>query len=159
MSTTVNKLSEVNLTSLPDVSQRNFGIVVSEWNETITESLFSGCYNLLVQAGIDASHIKRINVPGSFELTSGARLLADDHTIDAVICLGCVIQGETRHFEFICNAVANGLTQLCIAYRKPFIFGVLTTDNLQQAIDRSGGKYGNKGVEAAQTAIKMVSLF
>jgi 6,7-dimethyl-8-ribityllumazine synthase len=95
-------------------------------------------------------------VPGSFELTSGARLFAEDNQTDAIICLGCVIQGETRHFDFISAAVANGLTQLNAIFTKPFIFGVLTTDNLQQAIDRAGGKHGNKGTEAAVTAIKML---
>lgn len=159
MSSANKNLSDYNKSNLPDVTQRNFGIVVAEWNAEITEALFNGCYQTLIDSGVKPNQIKRLNVPGSFELTSGARILAVDHNIDAVICLGCVIQGETRHFDFICNAVANGLTQLCIQYNKPFIFGVLTPDNLQQAIDRAGGKHGNKGIEAAATAIKMVSLF
>ncbi|MEO8147966.1 MAG: 6,7-dimethyl-8-ribityllumazine synthase [Bacteroidia bacterium] len=159
MSTANKNLSDFDKTKLPGVALRNFAIVVSEWNAEITEALYNGCYQTLVEAGVKTEHIKRINVPGSFELTSGARLVAEDHNIDAVICLGCVIQGETRHFDFICNAVANGLTQLCINYRKPFIFGLLTPNNMQQAQDRAGGKHGNKGVEAAVTAIKMVALF
>ncbi len=97
-------------------------------------------------------------VPGSFELTLGAQLMAEKKKFDAIICLGCVIQGETKHFDFICNAVANGITQLNIKYNLPVIFGVLTPNSWQQAKDRSGGKHGNKGVEAAITAIKMVAL-
>ncbi len=159
MSSANKNLSVFEKEALPDVSHRNFGIVVSEWNTEITEALFNGCKQTLLEAGVAAVNIKRINVPGSFELTSGARLMADDHTIDAVICLGCVIQGETRHFDFICNAVANGLTQLCINYKKPFIFGLLTPNTMEQAQARAGGKHGNKGVEAAVTAIKMVGLF
>lgn len=159
MSSANKNLSEFEKASLPNVAHRNFGIIVAEWNSEITEALFIGCEQTLLEAGVQQQNIKRINVPGSFELTSGARLLADDHNIDAVICLGCVIQGETRHFDFICNAVANGLTQLCINYKKPFIFGLLTPDNMQQAQDRAGGKHGNKGVEAAVTAMKMLSLF
>lgn len=159
MSSANKNLSDFEKTSLPNVANRNFGIVVAEWNSEITEALFNGCNQTLLEAGVQQQNIRRINVPGSFELTSGARLMADDHTIDAVICLGCVIQGETRHFDFICNAVANGLTQLCINYKKPFIFGLLTPDNMQQAQDRAGGKHGNKGVEAAVTAIKMLLLF
>lgn len=159
MSTANKNLSEFDKANLPAVALRNFTIVVSEWNTEITESLYNGCYQTLLESGVPPEHIRRINVPGSFELTSGARLVADDHNVDAVICLGCVIQGETRHFDFICNAVANGLTQLCVNYRKPFVFGLLTPNNMQQAIDRSGGKHGNKGVEAAITAIKMVALF
>ena len=159
MSSANKNLSDFEMATLPNVAQRNFGIVVAEWNSEITEALFTGCEQTLLEAGVNPQNIRRINVPGRFELTSGARLMADDHTIDAVICLGCVIQGETRHFDFICNAVANGLTQLCINYKKPFIFGLLTPDNMQQAQDRAGGKRGNKGVEAAVTAIKMLALF
>ncbi len=159
MSTANKNLSDFDKSDLPDVTHRNFGIVVAEWNAEITEALFNGCYQTLIDAGVNTTQIKRIDVPGSFELTSGARLLADDHNVDAVICLGCVIQGETRHFDFICHAVANGLTQLCVEYRKPFVFGVLTTNDMQQAKERAGGKHGNKGVEAAITAIKMVSIF
>src|SRR5207244_851233 len=103
-------------------------------------------------------NIIRHNVPGSFELPAGAVFFAEYHNVDAVICLGCVIQGETRHFEFICTAVSQGILNLSIKYQKPFIFGVLTTDNLEQAKERAGGKHGNKGVEAAATAIKMIAL-
>lgn len=159
MSSVKNNLSQFDSSGFPDVSLRTFAIIVAQWNSEITEALYEGCYQTLIEAGAKPANIKRINVPGSFELTSGARLVADDHNIDAAICLGCVIQGETRHFEFISHAVANGLTQLCIDYRKPFIFGVLTPDNMQQALDRAGGKYGNKGIEAAVTAIKMLAYY
>ena len=113
---------------------------------------------LLLEHGALAENIVTYSVPGSFELTSGADLLLKNHKLDAVICLGCVIQGETRHFDFICNAVANGISNVAIKYSKPVIFGVLTTDNQQQAVDRAGGKHGNKGEEGAVTAIKMAYL-
>lgn len=159
MSPENKNLSSYKASELPGVSGLGFGIVVSDWNAEITGALYSGCYETLIGAGIKSQNIRKINVPGSFELTSGARLFADDKSIDAVICLGCVIQGETRHFDFICTAVASGISQLCIEYRKPFIFGVLTTANMQQASERSGGRHGNKGVEAAVAAIKMAALF
>jgi 6,7-dimethyl-8-ribityllumazine synthase len=144
--------------NLPNAESLRFGIVVAEWNASITDSLLNGCKQALTSAGVKENHITLLHVPGSFELTAGASYIYQKYTPDAIICLGCVIQGETRHFDFICNAVANGITQLTVMHNRPFIFGVLTTDNLQQAIDRSGGKYGNKGEEAAITAIKMAAL-
>ena len=157
MSSTNKNLSVFENNVIPDASEMRFGIVVAEWNTEITGSLYTGAYEALLRFGAKEDHIKKMNVPGRFELTSGARTFAEDTQTDAVICLGCVIQGETKHFDFICHAVANGLTQLGILFPKPFIFGVLTTDNLQQAQDRSGGKHGNKGEEAAVTAIKMLA--
>jgi 6,7-dimethyl-8-ribityllumazine synthase len=135
-----------------------FGIVVSEWNPEITNALYQGAFDTLTKYGAKPNNIVREYVPGSFELTLGAQLMAMRHEFDAVICLGCVIQGETRHFDFICQAVAQGITNLNIEYNLPIIFGVLTPDTMQQAIDRAGGKHGNKGDEAAVTAIKMVAL-
>ena len=134
------------------------GIVVSEWNEPITGALSKGALKFLKDAGVKAENITLIHVPGSFELTLGAQWLAAQKKIDAVIALGCVIQGETRHFDFICSAVASGITEVGIKFNKPVIFGVLTTNTLQQAKDRSGGKHGNKGIEAAATALKMALL-
>ena len=134
------------------------GIVRAEWNDAITGALEKGAMEYLGQAGIDPANITRILVPGSFELTSGAQLMLEKGAIDAVICLGCVIQGETPHFDFICSAVAHGITNLAIAYKKPVIFGVLTTITLLQAEERAGGRLGNKGREAALTAVKMVEL-
>jgi 6,7-dimethyl-8-ribityllumazine synthase len=135
-----------------------FAIVVSEWNREVTFGLLKGANDTLLKQGANPNHIKVDFVPGSFELTAGARMVAEAGTFDAVICLGCVIQGETRHFDFICQGVTQGITQLNVKYDIPFIYGVLTTENQQQAIDRSGGKHGNKGDEAAITAIKMVAL-
>jgi 6,7-dimethyl-8-ribityllumazine synthase len=108
--------------------------------------------------GVLEENICSVQVPGSFELSSGADILLSSKMLDAVICLGCVVQGETPHFTFICNAVANGLVNVSIKHNKPVIFGVLTTDNQQQAKDRSGGKHGNKGEEAAVTAIIMANV-
>ncbi|MEP0367773.1 MAG: 6,7-dimethyl-8-ribityllumazine synthase [Cyclobacteriaceae bacterium] len=156
---TVNKnLSDQNLSGAGDISNCKFAIVVSEWNEEVTESLYSGAMQTLLESGAQRENIIRKNVPGSFELTLGAQWMAKDTSIDAVICLGCVIQGETKHFDFICQACATGITDVGLKYDKPVIFGVLTTDNQKQAMDRAGGKHGNKGDEAAATAIKMLSI-
>lgn len=158
MSTAAKNLSLFDKTTIPDASTLRIGIVVAEWNPEITEALYEGAFFALTSCGAVKENISRLNVPGSFELTSGAKFLVENEKTDAVICLGCVIQGETRHFEFICNAVAQGLTMLGIKYSIPFIFGVLTTENQEQAKERAGGKHGNKGVEAAITAIKMATL-
>jgi len=143
---------------VPSAAVFRFGIVVAEWNAEITNALSQGAYESLLEHGALPDNIFTYSVPGSFELTSGADILLKNTKLDAVICLGCVIQGETRHFDFICNAVANGISNVAVKYSKPVIFGVLTTDNQQQAIDRAGGKHGNKGVEGAVTAIKMAYL-
>lgn len=158
MATSLKSLSQYTDKNIIDVSGKKFGIVVSEWNDQVTESLFSGALETLLKHGVKKDNIYRKNVPGSFELTLGAQWLAELEEIDAVICLGCVIQGETRHFDFICDAVANGITNVSLKYNKPVIFGVLTPDTLQQALDRSGGKHGNKGDEAAITAVKMLGF-
>lgn len=158
MATQFKNLSDFTHTVIPSAAPFRFGIVVAEWNTEVTNALFEGAYQTLIKHGAKEENIKSYPVPGSFELTSGADLLLKQRIVDAVICLGCVIQGETRHFDFICNAVANGLSNVAIKYSKPVIFGVLTTNNQQQAIDRSGGKHGNKGDEAAITAIKMADL-
>lgn len=158
MATSLKNLSEINTSDVKDVSGFKFAIIVSEWNDTVTEALYEAAYATLKQAGVPVDHMERINVPGSFELPLAAQWQAARADIDAVICLGCVIQGETRHFEFICDAVAQGITQVGLKFSKPVVFGVLTTDNLQQAIDRSGGKHGNKGDEAAITALKMLMI-
>ncbi len=151
-------LSDYKTSEIPSAKGMKIGIVVSEWNPEITESLFDAAFATLIANGCSQKNILRINVPGSFELPAGAQLLVETKKPDAVICLGCVIQGETRHFDFICDAVANGLINLSINYNRPFIFGVLTPNNMEQARARAGGKHGNKGVEAAVTAIKMVAL-
>jgi 6,7-dimethyl-8-ribityllumazine synthase len=151
-------LSDIDFDSLPSAEDMRFGIVVSDWNKEITEALYKGASEALFKCGCKKENMLRQNVPGSFELPAGALFFAEYKDIDAVICLGCIIQGETRHFEFICSAVSQGILNLCFQYKKPFIFGVLTTDTIEQAIERVGGKYGNKGIEAAVAAVKMVDL-
>ncbi|MEM6737580.1 MAG: 6,7-dimethyl-8-ribityllumazine synthase [Bacteroidota bacterium] len=158
MASSEKNLSDIKYNQNFDTGKFNFGIVVAEWNEQITEALYSGTYQTLLKSGANRDKIERINVPGTFELSLGGQWMAEKNEIDAVICLGCVIQGETRHFDFICEAVANGVTNVSLKYNKPVIFGILTTGNLQQALDRAGGKYGNKGDEAAATAIKMLEV-
>ncbi len=151
-------LSEYDPESIPDAGEMRFGIVVSDWNRDVTWALLDGAEKTLRKHGAKANNIIVKHVPGSFELTSGAKLLADNNDPDAVICLGCVIRGETPHFNYICQGVTQGITQLNLSYNIPFIFGVLTADTHQQAADRAGGKRGNKGDEAAVTAIKMAAL-
>jgi 6,7-dimethyl-8-ribityllumazine synthase len=154
---TVN-LSDYDINSVPDANGMRIGIIVSEWNNDITEALYQGAFDVLTKHGVNKNDIIKDYVPGTFELTYGAKRIAEYSKVDAVIVLGCVIQGETRHFDFICQGVTQGLTDLNIKLNLPVIFGVLTTDNKQQALDRAGGKHGNKGAEAAVTAIKMVAF-
>lgn len=135
-----------------------FGIVVSEWNDDVTEGLFNGAFDTLVDCGALPINIVRWNVPGSFELIFGAKQMIEKQNVDAVIAIGCVIKGETMHFEFVCEGVTQGIKDLNIKYDIPTIFCLLTDNNKQQSLDRSGGKHGNKGVEAAIAAIKMVTL-
>ncbi len=156
MATQLKNLSDFSSIDIPDASPFRFGIVVAQWNAEITGALLNGAIEILLKKGALQENITTIYVPGSFELTSGADMILP--LVDTVICLGCVIQGETPHFDFICNAVANGIVQVSIKHNKPAVFGVLTTLNLQQALDRAGGKHGNKGDEAAITAIVMASL-
>ncbi len=156
MSSSDKNLSATN--KLPNAAEMRLAIIVSNWNTEITEPLYKAAYDTLISAGCTDENIIRHDVPGSFELPLGAQWALESLNPDAVICLGCVIQGETRHFDFICQAVSNGIMNLNLDYSIPVIFGVLTTENMEQAKDRSGGKYGNKGVEAAATAIQMVSL-
>ncbi len=158
MATALKNLSEYDESTLPDAGEMIFGIVVAEWNARITHALYEGCYDTLLKHGAKEENIHTVQVPGSFELPAGARILAGKHNPDAVICLGCVIKGETNHNEYINQAVASGLVNLSIASGKAFIFGVLTPNDEQQALDRAGGKHGNKGVEAAVTAIRMAAL-
>lgn len=158
MATENKNLSHYNLEDVPSAEGMKFGIVVSEWNANITENLFSGAYEVLVECGCKSEDIIRKNVPGSFELPLAAQFLLESKNVDAVICLGSVIQGETKHFDYVCQTTSNGIKDVSLKYNKAVIFGVLTDNTMQQAIDRSGGKHGNKGVEASITAIKMVSL-
>jgi 6,7-dimethyl-8-ribityllumazine synthase len=141
-----------------NLSKKKVAIIVAEWNEDITEALYEGAVSGLLNNGINKKNIIRKNVPGTFELTLGAQWMGDRKDIAAVICLGCVIQGDTPHFDYICQAVAYGITEVNLKTKKPIIFGVLTTLNKNQALERAGGKLGNKGEEAALTAIKMLDF-
>lgn len=158
MATANKDLSFFDRTKLPYTKELRFGIVVSEWNPEITENLFQGAYDTLLECGVPASHILRWNVPGSFELPYGCRKMADNQPVDAVIAIGSVIQGETKHFDFVCQATSSGIMQLNLQLNIPVIFCVLTDNTMEQARDRSGGRHGNKGVEAAIAAIQMTAL-
>ncbi|MDX1774135.1 6,7-dimethyl-8-ribityllumazine synthase [Oceanihabitans sediminis] len=157
MATKNTNLSEYDKATIPNAEHFRFGIVVSEWNDNITEGLFQGAYDTLIENGVDAENILRWNVPGSYELIYGSKKM-QQYNVDAVIAIGSVIQGETKHFDFVCEAVAQGIKDLNVQHDVPVIFCVLTDMNMQQAIDRSGGKHGNKGTEAAVAAIKMAYL-
>ncbi|WP_339628977.1 6,7-dimethyl-8-ribityllumazine synthase [uncultured Maribacter sp.] len=156
---TINKnLSVYDKATIPNANGLRFGIVVSEWNAEITEGLFSGALETLIDCGAVKTDILRWNVPGSFELTYGSKKMIETQKVDAVIAIGSVIKGETKHFDFVCEATAQGIKDLNVTMNVPVIFCVLTDNNIQQSIDRSGGKHGNKGTEAAIAAIKMAVL-
>ncbi|MCL5130428.1 MULTISPECIES: 6,7-dimethyl-8-ribityllumazine synthase [unclassified Algibacter] len=155
---TVNKnLSDYDKTTIPNAKDFRFGIVVSEWNDTITEGLYKGAYDALIENGVEPDNIVRWDVPGSFELIYGCKKM-QEQMVNAVIAIGCVIQGETKHFDFVCEGVTQGIKDLNVQKETPVIFCVLTDNIMQQSIDRSGGKHGNKGTEAAIAAIKMAEL-
>ena len=158
MSSKLKNLSDYDSSKVPNGENMTIGIVIAEWNPEVTNRLADGAVNTLLKFGVKENNIQLRYVPGSFELPLGAQFLAEKKNIDGVICLGCVIQGETRHFDFICQGVSEGIMNLNLKYNKPFIFGVLTTDNQEQALARAGGKHGNKGDEAAIAALKMIYL-
>ena len=158
MATENKNLSNYDKNTIPNTKDFRYGIVVSEWNDEVTEGLFNGAFAALTDCGTLPENITRWNVPGSFELIFGARQMHEKVELDAVIVIGCVIKGETMHFEFVCEGVTQGMKDLNLLYDVPTIFCVLTDNNMQQSLDRSGGKHGNKGVEAAIAAIKMVDL-
>lgn len=151
-------LSEYSFDTVPSGKGTRIGIIVSEWNREITGALAKGAIGALRKHEVEEDDILVEFVPGSFELPLGAKLMAEKEHPDAVILLGCVIQGETRHFDYICQGVTQGTVDLNLKFGIPFIFGVLTTNTQEQAKDRAGGKHGNKGVEAAVTALKMINL-
>ena len=156
---TVNKnLSEYDKNSIPNAKDFRFGIVVSEWNDSITEGLYRGAIEALLENQVPAQHIIRWNVPGSFELIYGSKKMLQTQNVDAVIAIGCVIQGQTKHFDFVCEGVTQGIKDLNVQTDIPVIFCVLTDNTIQQSIDRSGGIHGNKGTEAAIAAIKMAYI-
>ncbi len=158
MATANKNLSVYDKTIIPNAKDFRFGIVVSEWNDEITEGLYKGAFEALLDCGAQKDQIIRWDVPGSFELTFGAKKMLTTQKLDAVIAIGSVIQGETKHFDFVCSATAQGVKDLNVIYDTPVIFCVLTDNTLQQARERSGGIHGNKGTEAAIAAIKMAAL-
>jgi len=159
MATSNKNLSAYDKTTIPNAKEFRFGIVVSDWNPDITQGLFQGAFDTILDCGGIKENIVRWNVPGSFELIFGCKQIAKSYDmLDTIIAIGSVIQGETKHFDYVCEAVAQGIKDLNVGGDIPVIFCVLTDDNLQQAIDRSGGKHGNKGTEAAIAAIKMAQL-
>ena len=157
MATANKNLSDYNKSSIPNAKDFRFGIVVSEWNPNITEGLYKGALEALIDCGALPKNIIRWNVPGSFELVYGCKKMQDQN-VDVIIAIGSVIQGETKHFDFVCDGVTQGVKDLNILYDTPVIFCVLTDNNMQQSLDRSGGKHGNKGTEAAIVAIKMADF-
>jgi 6,7-dimethyl-8-ribityllumazine synthase len=158
MATELHNLSSYDHGSVPSGEGKRIGIVVSEWNRPVTGNLLEGTVQTLLKFGVNEKDIVVEYVPGSFELTFGAKKLIENADIDGVIVIGCVIQGETPHFTFVCDSVTQGVTELNIRYNIPVIFGLLTTNTLEQAKARSGGRHGNKGDEAAITLLKMVAL-
>lgn len=153
-------LSEYSPFTLHSPQDIQIGIVVAEWNSDITDSLFKGAKDALLEHGIEVSHILIKRVPGSYELAPAASAMLEYMpSLEAIICLGCIIQGETRHFEFIAQAVSHGIMEVSLQYHKPVLFGVLTCNTMEQAWARAGGKHGNKGVEAAISCLKMIELY
>jgi len=157
MATENKNLSQYDKATIPNAKNFRFGIVVSEWNDNISENLFNGAFDALVDCDVLPENITRWSVPGSYELIYGCKKMQEQQ-VDAVIAIGSVIQGETKHFDFVCEAVSQGIKDLNVQHDVPVIFCVLTDNNVQQGIDRSGGKHGNKGTEAAIAAIKMAFL-
>ena len=158
MATAYHNLSEYDFNSVPNAETMRFGIVVSEWNSNITGALLDGAVNTLMKHGAIKNNIIVKCVPGSFELTFGANQMIENCEVDAVIILGCVIKGDTPHFDYVCMGVTQGITELNTIGDVPVIYGLITTNNMEQAEDRCGGKLGNKGDESAITAIKMIDF-
>jgi 6,7-dimethyl-8-ribityllumazine synthase len=157
MASSLHNLSETR-GIIPSGEGRRFAVIVSEWNNEITQNLFNGAFDELKKQGVSLQNIIVETVPGCFELPLAAQMAAMNYNLDAVICLGCVIRGETPHFDYVCQAVTHGILQVGLSMKIPVIFGILTVNTLEQALERSGGKYGNKGIEAAHTALKMMKF-
>ena len=158
MATNTKNLSAYDKDQVPNAQALRFGIVVSKWNNNITEPLFQGALETLLDCGAETENVVRWNVPGTYELVFGCKKMVQTQNVDAVIAIGSVIRGETSHFDYVCGAAAQGIKDLNLAFDIPVVFCVLTDDTLQQAVDRSGGKHGNKGTEAAIAAIEMAVL-
>lgn len=158
MATALHSLSDYDPDQVPNGADFKIGICTSEWNNEITFNLQKGAVEALIKHGVKEENILQRLVPGSFELPIAADLMLKNHELDAVICLGCVIRGETSHFDYVCQSTALGVKDVSLKYSRPVIFGVLTDDNIEQSRARSGGKYGNKGIEAAISALKMIDF-
>lgn len=158
MATAGHNLSAYNSQDIPNCADFKIGIVVSEWNDEITSKLLEGAKTTLLENGVKESNIHIHTVPGAFELPLGCQFMLDSLFLDGVIAIGCVIQGETKHFDFVCNGATNGIMQLNLSHKKPISFCLLTDNTKQQSIDRSGGKHGNKGTECAVACLKMIGL-
>ena len=157
MATDINNNFDLEPDTISEVNKMKFGLVVSTWNKNITDNLYDGAYKTLLKYGVKEANIKKIEVPGSFELIYGCKKMQNKN-VDVIIAIGCIIKGETDHYNYICQSVSNGITQLNIINNIPIVFCVLTDHNVQQSINRSGGKYGNKGIESAVAAIKTACI-
>lgn len=157
MATNINNNFALDSSELSNIENIKFGIVVSNWNKNITDNLYDGAFDTLLKYGAKENNIKKLEVPGSFELVYGCKKMQNEN-LDVIIAIGCVIKGETDHYDYICSSVSNGIVQLNIINDTPIVFCVLTDHNIEQSISRSGGKHGNKGVESAITAIKIASI-
>ena len=157
MATNINNNFDLDSSDLSNIDNIKFGIVVSNWNKNITDNLYDGAFDTLLKYGAKENNIKKLEVPGSFELVYGCKKMQNEN-LDVIIAIGCVIKGETDHYDYICSSVSNGITQLNIINDTPIVFCVLTDHNIEQSISRSGGKHGNKGVESAIAAIKIASI-
>ena len=158
MASALKNLSTYDDSTLPSGEEMTIGIVVAEYHTDITHALYQGAYDFLVEHGVKEENITTLQVPGAFELPGGARILSGKRKFDAIICLGCVIKGDTPHNDYINQSVANALQTMTVASGRPFVFGLITPNTHQQALDRAGGKHGNKGVECAVTALRMAAL-
>jgi len=158
MATALRNLSEYNKDFVPNGADYKISIVVSEWNENVTLNLLKGAKTALLDNGVKEENILIHMVPGAFELPLGAQFLLEASFLDGIVAIGCVIQGETKHFDFVCHAATNGIAALNLKYNRPVSFCLLTDNTLQQSLDRSGGKHGNKGIECAIACMKMIDL-
>mgnify|MGYP000978771728 FL=1 len=159
MATAYHNLSSYDSEKVPNGADMKIGIVVSEWNDNITGALLEGAHKTLIKHGVKEENILIDFVPGSFELIFGAKHMVENKEIDAIITLGSVVRGDTPHFDYVCSGVTQGVADMNIRYDIPFIFGLLTTDNMEQAEERAGGRHGNKGDECAITALKMIDFY
>jgi 6,7-dimethyl-8-ribityllumazine synthase len=158
VATALKNLSDYNRENIPNGADFKVGIVVSEWNDTITNNLFEGAKQALLDNGVPESNIIIRHVPGAFELPLASQFMLDNTDVDGVVAIGVVIQGETRHFDFVCQGATQGLMNVMLEYNSPVSFCLLTDNNIQQSIDRSGGIHGNKGIECAIACLKMIAL-